>query len=108
ARAAVGWAREAAAGGVRASFSAVETEPGITVPVAEFRPSGDGPRKVTLIVGERARARVAVEAALAAADAALVVEPRGVGEVAWGGRRTDNAAWFFGRPRVGQEAFDVL
>ena len=30
------------------------------------------------------------------------------GEVDWGGRRTDNAAWFFGRPRVGQEAFDVL
>jgi hypothetical protein len=28
--------------------------------------------------------------------------------VDWGGRRTDNAAWFFGRPRVGQEAFDVL
>lgn len=46
--------REAEAGGVRASFFAVETEPGIAVPVAEFRPAGDGPRAVTLIVGERA------------------------------------------------------
>ena len=67
-----------------------------------------GPRHVELIVGERARSRAAVESALAAGRAALVVEPRGAGEVDWGGRRTDNAAWFFGRPRVGQEAFDVL
>ena len=46
--------REAEAGGVRAGFFAVETEPGITIPVAEFRPAGDGPRHVELIVGERA------------------------------------------------------
>jgi hypothetical protein len=76
--------------------------------VAEFRPARTGPLPVVLIVGARARARTEVESALAAGRAALVVEPRGAGEVDWGGRRTDNAAWFFGRPRVGQEAFDVL
>ena len=100
--------REAEAEGVRAGFFAVETEPGLTIPVAEFRPAGDGPRHVELIVGERTGSRAAVESALAAGRVALVVEPRGAGEVDWGGRRTDNAAWFFGRPRVGQEAFDVL
>ena len=76
--------------------------------MAEFRPAGAGPLPVVLIVGARARSRAEVESALAAGRAALVVEPRGAGEVDWGGRRTDNAAWFFGRPRVGQEAFDVL
>ena len=100
--------RDAEAEGVRAGFYAIETEPGITIPVAEFRPAGAGPLPVVLIVGARARSRAEVESALAAGRAALVVEPRGAGEVDWGGRRTDNAAWFFGRPRVGQEAFDVL
>src|SRR5262249_14877073 len=78
------------------------------IPVAEFRPARAGPLPVVLIVGARARARTEVESALAAGRAALVVEPRGAGEVDWGGRRTDNAAWLFGRPRVGQEAFPVL
>jgi hypothetical protein len=100
--------RDAEAEGVRARFYAIETEPGITIPVAEFRPAGSGPLPVVLIVGARARSRAEVESALAAGRAGLVVEPRGAGEVDWGGRRTDNAAWFFGRPRVGQEAFDVL
>ncbi|APW58894.1 hypothetical protein BSF38_00303 [Paludisphaera borealis] len=100
--------RDAEAGGVRTTFHAIETEPGITIPVAEFRPAGAGPLPVVLIVGERAQSRAEVESALAAGKAALVVEPRGTGEVDWGGRRTDNAAWFLGRPRVGQEAFDVL
>lgn len=93
---------------VRAAFYAVETEPGITIPVAEFRPARAGPLSVVLIVGERARSRAAVESMIAAGGVALVVEPRGAREVDWGGRRTDNAAWFFGRPRVGQETFDVL
>ena len=100
--------RDAEAEGVRAGFYAIETEPGMTIPVAEFRPARAGPLPVVLIVGARARSRAEVESALAAGRAALVVEPRGAGEVDWGGRRTDNAAWFFGRPRVGQEAFDVL
>jgi cephalosporin-C deacetylase-like acetyl esterase len=100
--------RHAEAGGVRVGFCSIETEPGITIPVAEFRPARAGPLPVVLIVGARTRARGEVESALAAGRAALVVEPRGAGEVDWGGRRTDNAAWFFGRPRVGQEVFDVL
>jgi hypothetical protein len=100
--------RKTEAQGVQARFFAVETEPGIKIPVAEFRPARTGPLPVVLIVGVRARSRAEVESALAAGRAALVVEPRGAGEVDWGGRRTDNAAWFFGRPRVGQETCDVL
>jgi hypothetical protein len=99
---------DAEAEGVRAGFYAIETEPGITIPVAEFRPANSGPLPVVLIVGARSRSSAEVESVLAAGRAALVVEPRGAGEVDWGGRRTDNAAWFFGRPRVGQEVFDVL
>ena len=76
--------------------------------MAEFRPAGSGPLPVVLIVGARSRSSAEVESALATGRAALVVEPRGAGAVDWGGRRTDNAAWFFGRPRVGQEVFDVL
>jgi len=100
--------RKAEDGGVRASFFAVETEPGVTIPVAEFRPDGEAPKPVVLLVGERARLRETIEKVLATGDVAVVVEPRGAGEVNWGGQRTDNASWFFGRPRVGQEAFDVL
>jgi hypothetical protein len=91
-----------------ATFYAIETEPGIRIPVAEFRPRGEGRRHVELLIGERAGLRPEVESALAAERIAVVVEPRGTGETAWGGRRTDNAAWFFGRPRLGQETFDVL
>ncbi len=100
--------REAEADGIRARFYAVQTEPCITIPVAEFRPLRDGPLATTLIVGVRARLRPEIESVLASGRAALVVEPRGAGEVDWGGRRTDNAAWFFGRSRVGQEALDIL
>jgi dienelactone hydrolase len=100
--------RKAEAGGVAARFFEVETEPGVTIPAAEFRPAGDDPKPVVLLVGERARLRDTVEKVLATGDVAVVVEPRGTGEVDWGGRRTDNASWFFARPRVGQEAFDVL
>jgi hypothetical protein len=100
--------RNAEAGDVRATSYAVETEPGITIPVAEFRSTRPGPLPVVLIVGARSRARAEVESALSEGRAALVVEPRGTDEVDWGGRRTDNAAWFFGRPRVGQETFEVL
>lgn len=100
--------KDAESEGVRARFFSIETEPGIAIPVAEFRPAATGPQPVVLIVGPRAGSRVEVESAVAAGRAALVVEPRGAGEVDWGGRRTDNAAWFFGRPRVGQETFDIL
>jgi hypothetical protein len=98
--------RDAESEGVLAGFYAVETEPGITIPVAEFRPA----RGTAACRAHRRRAGpvAQVESALAAGRPQLVVEPRGAGEVDWGGRRTDNAAWFFGRPRVGQEAFDVL
>ncbi len=100
--------RKQSRSGAQATFFAVETEPGIRIPVAEFRGEGEGPRHVELLVGERARLRGEVESALKAGRVALVVEPRGTGETVWGGRRTDNAAWFFGRPRLGQETFDVL
>src|SRR5205823_592147 len=55
--------RGAEAGGVRAGFYSIETEPGITIPVAEFRPARAGPLPVVLIVGARARSRAGVESA---------------------------------------------
>jgi len=100
--------RQETDGDVTATFYAVTTEPGMRIPVTEFRSRAPGPVRIDLLIGERSRLRQEVASVLAAGRSALVVEPRGAGETAWGGRRSDNAAWFFGRPRTGQETFDVL
>lgn len=94
--------------GTTATFLALVTEPGLRIPVAEFRPPGDGPWNVELMVGPREAMKGAVGSALAAGRMAVVVEPRGTGEIAWGGRPTDNAGWFLGRTRVAQETYDIL
>jgi hypothetical protein len=84
----------------------VESEPGIHLPVVEITPRTP---KAGLVVlpGKSQTLPRAVEPLLATGLSVALVDLRGAGEIDSGGTRTDNWAWFIGRPRPGMWAFDI-
>jgi hypothetical protein len=84
----------------------IESEPGIHLPVVEITP---GASRTGLIVlpGKSQAPQQAVEPLLAAGISVALVDLRGAGEIDSGGTRTDNWAWFVGRPKPGMWAFDI-
>jgi len=105
----------------RARMWIVESEPGIRLPgililgphaapepprSPKGQSDGDGENESVVLIAGRDEAIVA--RALDAGRSAFVFDPRGTGEIPDGGGRTRNHAWFFGRPLVGQQAFDIV
>src|SRR6185436_2747227 len=82
----------------------IQTEPGIRLP-AVLIGAKDSNGPVHLAPGRDAGV---IERALKANARALAFDVRGSGEVAEGDGRLKNLGWFFGRPLVGMQAFDIL
>jgi hypothetical protein len=92
--------------GWRARVWIIESEPGIRLPAIFIRGPHEGKTNTVVLVPGRDEAIAA--RALDAGHAVCVFDPRGTGEIAEGGGRTHNWAWFFGRPAVGQQAMDIV
>jgi hypothetical protein len=88
---------------VSAEFYVFEPEPGIRLPAVliETKPSRD---EIVLVPG---RNKQAVGDAIRAGRRVFAFDPRGTGEMADGGGRFRNFAWFAGRPLVGMWVLDI-
>src|SRR5206468_3392885 len=79
----------------------VEVEPGIRLPAVEFSPKGEEPKAIALFLGKSSEFLSAIPEMLSRKLRIVFVDLRGIGEIDSGGRRTDNWAWFMGRPWPG-------
>ncbi|MFN7922262.1 MAG: acetylxylan esterase [Bryobacteraceae bacterium] len=79
-----------------------EMEPGLLVPAVFVRRFSKKSARVWIQVE---RTRLAEK--LGDGDTVLAIDPRGTGEVEWGGTRTSNWANFMGRPPVTQWSEDI-
>jgi hypothetical protein len=84
-----------------------ETEPGVRLPAVEFSLINRKPSGTVLFLGRSKDSAPAIPLLLAEGLRAVFVDLRGVGEIDSGGGRTDNWAWFMGRPWTGLWVEDV-
>jgi hypothetical protein len=78
-----------------------ETEPGIRLPAVEFSPKSAKSKATVIFLGKSLEFLPALPEMISRGLRIVFVDPRGVGEIESGGRRTDNWAWFMGRPWPG-------
>jgi len=84
-----------------------ETEPGVRLPAVEFSLINRKPSGTVLFLGRSKDSVPAIPLLLAEGLRAVFVDLRGVGEIDSGGGRTDNWAWFMGRPWTGLWVEDI-
>ncbi len=87
--------------------SLLETAPGLWLPAAEAGPRNAPAGGIVVILGKSRDLAPAVEALVSHGLAAFFLDVRGTGEISSGGGRTDNWAWFLGRPWPGMWSEDV-
>jgi hypothetical protein len=86
----------------------IGTEPGIHLPAVELSPRGAAPSARTVLVLGRTDATArAAQPLLAKGLRVVLIDLRGTGEIESGGGRTDNWAWFLGRPWPGMWVQDI-
>jgi acetyl esterase/lipase len=85
----------------------VEPEDGIRLPVFEIVPRTRPLAGMVVIPGKSERSPEDLSPLLSAALGVALVDLRGTGEIYSGGRRTDNWAWFMGRPWPGMWVRDI-
>lgn len=86
----------------------IGTEPGIHLPAVELSPRGAAPFAPTVLaLGRTEEMARAAEALLAKGLRVVLIDVRGTGEIESGGGRTDNWAWFLGRPWPGMWVQDI-
>jgi hypothetical protein len=85
----------------------VEPEEGIRLPAVEIQLRGPAPRGVVILPGKSGSRAAAVSALLSVGLTVALVDLRGTGEIQSGGGRTDNWAWFMGRPWAGMWVSDI-
>jgi cephalosporin-C deacetylase-like acetyl esterase len=81
--------------------------PGIELPVVGFEPRAAASSPAVLLLGKGAEYAPLVVALLRRGLRVLAMDLRGTGEIEPGGRRTDNWAWFAGRPWPGMWVEDI-
>jgi len=84
-----------------------ETEPGVRLPAVEVSLVTSKPTGTVVFLGRSSDSVSAIPSLLAERLRAVFVDLRGTGEIDSGGRRTDNWAWFLGRPWIGLWVEDV-
>lgn len=84
-----------------------ETEPGIRLPAVELSSSSAGAKAMVVFLGKSSEFLPAIPEMISRELRIVLVDLRGVGEIDSGGRRTDNWAWFVGRPWPGLWAEDI-
>jgi len=85
----------------------VEPEEGIRLPVVEIQTRGSSPARLVILPGKSGWPTAAVSALLSAGLTVALVDLRGTGEMQSGGGRTNNWAWFMGRPWTGMWVSDI-
>jgi hypothetical protein len=86
----------------------IESEPGIRLPAVEYTPRNVKASGEMIVLGRSSELGAAIEPLLARGLRALFVDVRGTGEIDSGGGRTDNWAWFVGRPWPGMWVHDIV
>jgi pimeloyl-ACP methyl ester carboxylesterase len=84
-----------------------ETELGIRLPAVEFSPPSEESKAIVIFLGKSSEFLPAIPEMLSRKLRIVFVDLRGVGEIDSGGRRTDNWAWFMGRPWPGLWVEDI-
>jgi len=84
-----------------------ETEPGIRLPAVELSSNSSAAKAMVIFLGKSSEFLPAIPEMISRELRIVLVDLRGVGEIDSGGRRTDNWAWFLGRPRPGLWAEDI-
>jgi hypothetical protein len=85
----------------------IESEPGIRLPAVEYIPRNTAVSGTVIVLGRSADLAAAIEPLLFRELRAVFVDLRGTGEIDSGGGRTDNWAWFTGRPWPGMWVQDI-
>ena len=98
---------ELSAGGYTAQRQQFEVAPDLLVPAVFVRKTGAQKLKTIILLEKYRGATEEARALLDQGYALLLLDPRGAGEVDWGGSRTMNWALFVGRPPVGMWAEDI-
>lgn len=91
----------------RAEHLQFEVAPDLILPAVFVRREGTAAAKTIIVLGKARGASEEARALLDRGYALLCLDPRGTGEVDWGGGRTTNWANFVGRPPVGMWAEDI-
>ena len=85
----------------------IESEPGIRLPAVEYTPRNRSISREVIVLGRSTEVGAAIEPLLARDLRAVFIDLRGTGEIDSGGGRTDNWAWFLGRPWPGMWVQDI-
>ena len=84
-----------------------ETEQGVRLPAVEFSPKSAKSKATVIFLGKSSEFLPVLPEMISRGLRIVLVDLRGVGEIDSGGRRTDNWAWFVGRPWPGLWAEDT-
>jgi hypothetical protein len=85
----------------------IEPEDGIRLPALEIQPRTAG-KAIVIFPGKSEQPHDAISAMLSAGLSVVLVDLRGTGEIDRGGHRSDNWAWFMGRPWTGSWSADLI
>jgi hypothetical protein len=85
----------------------IETGQGIRLPAVELSTKSAGSKAMVIFLGKSSEFSPAIPEMLSRNLKVVFVDLRGVGEIDSGGRRTDNWAWFMGRPWPGLWVEDI-
>ena len=85
----------------------IEPEDGIRLPAFEIQPR-TASAGIVILPGKSEQPNEAIAAMLSEGLSVLLVDLRGTGEIDRGGPRTDNWAWFTGRPWTGMWTADLI